>query len=102
MMALVIVFLDFIGQTHNLMFISQIIIFAFAIAISYKNYLDNGTKGKFLKFYFIAMVLSFITWTLNFIASPIFNWSQGILMSVYGLNLIMFILFLYGVVKITK
>jgi hypothetical protein len=101
-MALIIVILDFIWATHNFMFVSQIIIFIFAIIISYGNYVINGAKGNFLKFYFIAMILSFITWVLNFAASSIFNWSQMILMAVYGLNIIMFLLFLYGVIKITK
>lgn len=102
LMAFVIALLDQLWGTHNFMFLSQIILFTSLTAISYTNYKRNNQKGNFLKFYFIAMLLSLIAWVLNFLANLIFNWSQLFLMSVYGLNIIIFLLFLYGVVKFTS
>ncbi len=101
-MAFVLVFLDYIWQTYSLMFFSQIVLFVFASVISLINYLKNGEKYKFLKFYFLAMLLTLSAWTLNALALLYFNWNQNIIMSSYILNIIIFLLFLYGVVKITK
>lgn len=102
LMALIIVILDQIWHQYLLMFLSQIVVFAITIIISYSNYQKNITKGKFLKNYFLAMIFGFIAWVLNFLAGIYFNWHQGILMGVYGLNLILFLLFLIGVVRVTK
>jgi len=101
LMAFVISVLDLIWSTHSFMFISQIILFVFATAISYSNYQSNE-KGKFLKFYFVAMLLSLIAWILNFLATLTFDWNSLMLINVYGLNIIIFLLFLYGVIKVTK
>ena len=100
LIAFIIVFLDFIWSTHLFMFISQILLFAFAVSISFVNYKLKGTKGRFLKFYFAAMVLSFVAWTLNFLSASVFSWNLTILTGVYILNVIMFLLFLFGVVKL--
>ncbi len=102
LMALVIALIDYLWSTYTLMFFSQILLFSIASIISFKNYLKNGRKHKFLKFYFAAMILSLAAWTLNALAALYFNWSQGMVMNVYVINIIMFLLFLYGVVKITK
>jgi|TARA_Y100000310_G_C20694343_1_gene824420 hypothetical protein len=101
-MAFIIVFLDYLWQTHYFMFISQIILFAYASIISYSNYKKNRIKHKFPKFYFVAMLLTLITWVLNFILALYFNWNKGILINVYIINVIIFLLFLYGVIKVTR
>lgn len=101
-MAFIIAILDYLWNTHSFMFFSQIILFAFAIIISYTNYKRNGKQHRFLKFYFIAMLLSFLAWLSNTIAALYLKWNQAILMSVYASNIIIFLLFLYGVVKVTK
>lgn len=102
LMALVIALIDNLWGTYTLMFFSQILLFSIASVISFKNYLKNGRKHKFLKFYFAAMILSLAAWTLNALAALYFNWSQGMVLNVYVINLIIFLLFLYGVVKVTK
>ncbi|MFH1607629.1 MAG: hypothetical protein ABIA78_00685 [archaeon] len=102
LMAFVIAFLDHLWSSHNLLFFSQIFLFIIASGISYSNYRRNNQKGKFLKFYFVAMVLSLIAWALNFIAALTFEWNPVILISVYALNIVIFLLFLYGVIKVTK
>lgn len=101
-LAFIIVFLDSLWKTSYFMFFSQIILFACASIISLVNYKKNGRKHKFLKFYFMAMVLSLIAWTLNALAVLYFNWNQGIIMNIYGINIVFFLLFLYGVIKVTK
>jgi|SRR3989344_5425068 len=101
-MTFVLVFLDYIWKTYSLMFFSQIVLFVFASLISIINYIKNGEKYRFLKFYFLAMLLTLSAWTLNALALLYFNWNQNIIISSYILNVIIFLLFLYGVVKITK
>lgn len=100
-MAFVIVILDYLWQVYYFMFSSQIFIFIFGIIVSYINYKKNGSRHKFLKFYFVAMVLSLLAWILNSVLA-FFDWRKEILINVYVLNLIFFLLFLYGVIKITS
>jgi hypothetical protein len=100
--AFVIAIIDFLWKTSYLMFISQIMLFAYASIIGFINYKKNGRKHKFLKFYFMAMLLSFTAWILNALAAVYFNWDKGIMMSIYGINIIFFLLFLYGIVKVTR
>lgn len=101
-MTFVIASLDYLWQTHYLMFYSQIILFTFTAVISGINYRKNGSRHRFLKFYFIAMVLSLVAWLLNALAALSLNWHPGILIIIYFLNIIIFLLFLYGVIKVTK
>jgi hypothetical protein len=101
-MALIIVLLDYLWQAYYFMFLSQIILFACASIISYMNYKKNGKQHSFPKFYFIAMLLSFIAWSLNAFVALYFNWRPVFLMGIYLLNMFVFLLFLYGVIKVTK
>ena len=97
--ALIIVGLDYLWGGYNFMFLSQIILFFFASIISFKNY--NTKRHGFLKLYFIVMVLSFFAWTANFVFSHFFNRLRW-LANVYVLNIIVFLILLYGVIKITR
>lgn len=99
---LIIVLLDYLWYTYYFMFFSQIILFALASIISCRNYKQNGKKHRFLKLYFIIMLLSFFAWTFNFIFGTFFNWRLRWLANVYALNIIVFLVFLYGVIKLTK
>jgi len=100
-MALIITVLDNIWNTYFFMFLSQIILFSSLSVISYANYIYRGERAKFLKFYFIAMVLSLFAWGLNAVAAYL-DWNTALLISVPFINLIIFLLFLYGVVNLTK
>ena len=100
-MTFILVFLDCLWHVYYLMFLSQIILFIFASIMSYSNY-KKRKQHKFPKFYFIAMLLSLTAWVLNALAPLCLNWNQGILMDVYIINTIIFLLILYGVVKVTK
>ena len=100
-MALVIVFLDYFWQTHYFIFISQIILFTIASGISYLNYNRGKQEHKFLKFYFVAMILALAAWIFNSI-SALLEWNQGFLINSYLSNIIIFLLFLYGVINATR
>ncbi len=102
LMSAIIVLLDYLWLTHSFMLWSQIILFALAVIISFNNYINNTPKGKFLKYYFIAMLMGFIAWVLNFLAANYFHWDKTMLMGVYGLNILLFLLFLFGVIKVTR
>lgn len=101
-MAFVIATLDFLWHTYYFMFFSQIVIFSCASIIAYTNYKNKGRKHKFLKFYFIAMLLSFAAWILNFLTASYFKWNHGVLINIGIINTIFFLLFLYGVIRFTK
>ena len=101
-MAIVIVLLDYLWGGFNFMFYSQIILFAFVSVKSFINYKRNGKRHRFLKFYFLSMILSFIAWALNAFSTLYFNLTNILLMEVYLINLIIFLLFLWGVFNVTK
>lgn len=101
-MALLISIVDNLWSTYIFMFASQILLFLSASIISFKNYLESGAQYKFLKFYFFAMLLSLAAWTLNAFASLYFEWNQLIVLDTYILNIVIFLLFLFGVVQVTK
>jgi len=101
-MAFIITILDYVWGGYYFMFLSQIIIFICAAIISYINYYKNGKKRGFLKFYFLAMILALVAWVLNAATAVFFNWERSALVFVYSLNIIIFLLFLYGIIRITK
>lgn len=102
LMAIVIAVFDSLWHTYDFMFFSQIIIFLYASMIAYSNYKRNGKQRKFLKFYFIAMFLILTAWLLNLSAALFFKWHPVILINIGIMNLLFFILFLYGVLKVTR
>ena len=102
MMSVIIIMADFIWNTFLFMFLSQILIFLFASIISYSNLQKKEKKYGFPKFYFLAMVLGLIAWTLNALVALYFEWNQIIIASVYIFNMVFFFLFLFGVLKIIK
>lgn len=101
-LALVIVGLDYLWKTYYFMFASQIIMFGYAVGISYLVYTKGRGRQNFLKLYLVVMILNLVAWLSNFAVAIFFNWNQGGVISVYILNLIIFLLLLYSVVKVTK
>lgn len=101
-LTLTIVLLDYLWQTYCFMFASQIILFIYASIISYANYKISEKKQGFLKMYFIVIILNLIAWLSNLVIANVFNWSQIGVINIYILNLIIFFLFLYGVISVTK
>lgn len=101
-LAAILVFLDLLWGGYYFMFSSQIILFFFASIISYNNYKEKEKKHKFLRLYFIVMLLNFIAWSLNFIFSSILDWRLRWVANIYIINVIVFLIFLYGVIRLTK
>ena len=48
------------------------------------------------------MLLGLSAWILNAIVGVYLNWSRSGLINIYLLNIIFFLLFLYGVLKVTR
>ena len=101
-MSLIIVALDYLWQTYYFMFASQIILFAYASVISAINHKKSKKKTGFMKLYFLVMVLNLIAWILNLVVATIFDWNKIGVIDIYVLNAIIFVLFLYGVISVTK
>jgi hypothetical protein len=102
LMALLIVILDFIWGFYYSLFISQIILFGFASIISFNNYFKNKKYKKIPRLYFLAMFLSLIAWILNALTNALFSGNYNIIITIYILNIIIFLLFLYGVYLVRK
>lgn len=99
--AIIIAVLDLFFKTYGFLFFSQIAIFFCASIIANKNYKKNS-KQPFSKFYFLAMVLELFAWIFNMLTVFIFSYDPLFLFNVGIINIIFFLLILYGVVKITK
>lgn len=102
LITILIVVLDFFWTTDLFMYSSQIILFAIMSIIAYRNYIKGGRKHKFLKFYFLTMILGFVAWILNTALYYFLDYNKSVQMQVYGLNIVFFLLFLYGIIKSTK
>jgi hypothetical protein len=101
-MAVVIVAMDQLWQTYYFMFISEILIFLLVSILAYANFLKDKGKHRFPGFYFFITLIGLAGWVLNFLAESYFNWSHEVLIFVGIVDIIFFILFLYGVIRVTK
>jgi hypothetical protein len=101
-MAILIVAMDQLWQTYYFMFISEIIIFLFVSILAYVNFLKDKGKHGFPGFYFFISLVGLAGWVLNFLAEIYFNWDHSLLIGVGAIDIIFFMLFLYGVIKFTK
>jgi len=101
-MALLIAAGDSLWNDYNFMFISQIIIFSYASVLSCINYRNDAGKHQFPKFYFLAMLSGLCAWILNFLAEAYFEWNKWILINIGIINIIFFLLFLYGIIRVIK
>ncbi len=101
-MAIVFVLLDYLWGSLHFLFYSQVFVFIFAFAISFSNYKTKGRNRKFLKFYALAMLLAFIAWTFNAFIESVFKWDPKITILIYLLNIVVFLLFLFGIIRVAK
>jgi len=103
LVALMLSVIDALFGIYYLMFFSQVVTFFLASIIAFHNYITKDRKkNKFLKFYLIAMLLELSAWILNYLVAAYFHWSHLMLIDIGILNAIFFVLFLCGVIKITK
>lgn len=101
-MAIVIVVMDQLWQTYYFMFISEILIFLFVSILAFVNFMNDKGKHRFPGFYFFITLIGLAGWVLNFLAESYFNWSHEVLIFVGMVDIIFFMLFLYGVIRVTK
>ena len=92
LMSILVLILDYILNFHKILFISQIIIFVFASALSFRNYFYSN-RNNFSRYYFLIMFLSLIFWILNFFADAVFSWESISLIVIYAINILIFALF---------
>ena len=102
LISIIITILDFSYSTDIFLYISQIVLFLVMSIVSYKNFIKEGRKFKFLKYYFLTMVLGLLAWILNTALFYFLNWNKVVQMQVYALNIIFFLFFLYGIIKIAN
>lgn len=102
LIAILLTFFNYWFVTNLFMYVSQVLLFGLMGFITFKNYLGGSGKHGFLKFYFLTMVLGTITWVLNMILYYYLDWNKSVQMLVYGLNVIFFLFFLYGIVGVFK
>jgi len=109
----IIAMLDIIWTTSYFMFLSQVIVFSFAAGICFEKYEESKKEGKaskFLNLYLMVIVLNFLLWMTNFVVSTSFDfviasgfdWRRAGVIISYGLQIIIFSLFLYSILKSTK
>ncbi len=101
LLALIVVVLDYLWETYFFMFLLQIILFISASVIGYVNY-KKSKKSGFLRLYFIVIILNLLAWLANFLVATFFNWRREGVISIYILDILIFFLFLYGVMSTTK
>lgn len=102
LMTLVLVIFDFVIGGIYALFFSQILLFLILSIISFVKYYRAEKRPPFLKFYSIAMILLLIAWVLNFSALKFFENVTPFIIDVYILNIFFFLIFLFGVLKLTK
>lgn len=100
--AIIIAVLDYLWDVYYFMFSLQIILFGYAAIVSYIKYREAGKKARFLKSYFIVILINLVVWIANFIVATFLEWHKAGLIVIYILNIVIFFLFLYGVFKVTK
>jgi len=102
--AIIITVLDYIfsRNVHYFMFITQIILYAYAINKSYSNYrtAQQHEKCNFLQLYFIAMILVFIGWFTNFLRPFLVPLYPPFILYIYAITASIFLIFLYGVIRV--
>ena len=101
-MAVLIAVIDVLWQTYYFMFISQILIFLFVSILSFVHFRRDKGKHRFPGFYFFITLIGLAGWVLNFLAESYLNWDRQVLIFVGIADILFFILFLYGVARITR
>ncbi|MFP4402753.1 MAG: hypothetical protein ACLFPJ_00175 [Candidatus Woesearchaeota archaeon] len=92
--------IDYYYHTFFLMYILNIIIFLLNTIICFFNYLKK--RAKYSKFYFIAMFLLLISWSINFSTQYLLDQLPFLRYYTYAINLFALFIIYYIVYKILK
>lgn len=95
--ALIFSVLDFLNSSYLLMYVSQIILFSVMGIISFRNYVTNGNK-----YYFFMIMMGLASWLLNAFAYFFLSGSDVMQIYAFGINMIFFLFFLYGTIRMTR
>ena len=109
LLAIIIATLGFLWGTYHFMYLFKVITFSFAAGICFSKYASDAATG-FFRLYFMVIILNLAMWLANSIMLPAFKfelasgfqWQTIGVISIYGLNIIIFLLFLYGVFSASK
>ena len=101
LLTIIIIVVDYLLNL-KLLFISQIIVFGLATIISYNNLRKSERSTIFIKLYPIVLFLNMILWAFNLIIAIWLDWDFASIVNLHILNGIIFLLFLYGVLKVTR
>jgi len=102
LLALIMSLLYFFWAGYGLMFFSQIIVFSFAAGIAFEKYGQSEKKGGFLRLYLVVILLMLLARIIHFFVYSSFKWNIWGIIAVYFLEIVIFLLFLYEVVGVTK
>lgn len=86
------------------MYVAMILVFSYAIIVSYNNYIEAKRKSKkgFHQLYFIVMVLGLLGFASNFLDFLISGFFPTFYVYVIILNVMIFGIMFYGVFFVTK
>jgi hypothetical protein len=102
--ALTVAILDFLFSEGwlSFLFLSQMFVLLFGVVISYHKYQEARAQKKqsFLQLYFIALVLMFIAWALNYIGEIFIG--DSLIFYVRIITVFILLIFAYGVIRFTK
>jgi len=101
-LALLIIILNLFLHPPVLVHLSQIVLFFIMGIISLKNYLNENKKYRFLKNYFFAIILGLLFWVIDFVLRYFSGPNSTVQIVSYGINSVFFLVFLYGVIRITR
>ena len=101
-LALVIAMLDVIWQTYVYLLVSQMLIFLIAFIIASSKLKKSKGQAAFLKVYLFVIFLNIVMWILNFVVASFLDWNKIGVIGFHLLNILVFLLFLYAVLKATS
>lgn len=101
LIAFIVSILDYLWGVYYFVFFAQIIVFSFAGGILFEKS-GSGEKGRFLNLYLVVIFLNLFARITNLLISTMLDWNRVGVIAVYFLDAIIFLLFLYGIIKNTR
>ena len=92
--------LDYLWGIYYFVLFAQIIVFSLAGGILFER--AGSEKGKFLNLYLCVILLNLFARIGNLAISTLLDWHRAGVITVYFLDAVIFLLFLYGIIKNTS
>ncbi len=102
--AIAIIYIFFPGISVHFLFIPQLCVLSYGIYVCYNKYqnIRKHNRQGFLQLYLITLILMFIGWFFNYITGFVRSIYKLFPLYTQILTLGIFVIFIYGVMKITK